>query len=111
MTPYNRRLKPSDRDKPANEGLAAFVRQRRSREDRRARWRKFDHDGDGRLGIEEISELCEALTRHADHVLVTSKNEHEPESHPPFRDRVLLIYRVFADTGGRRETVERQRSD
>lgn len=95
-----RRL-PGDRDRPANEGLAAFVRQRRSRKQRRVRWRTFDHDGDGKLSIEEISKLCETLARHTDHALVTSQNEQEPSSHPPFRDRVLLLYHTFADDGGR----------
>jgi len=90
-----------DREGPANEELAEVVRQRRSRKQRRVRWRRFDHDGDGRLSAEEIAKLCETLTHDTDHVLVTSENEQEPSSHPPFRDRVLLIYHALAKNGGR----------
>jgi Zn-dependent protease with chaperone function len=87
---------PGKRGRPANEELAAFVRQRRLGKPRRIRWRKFDRDGDGKLTIGEIAELCDALAHHPDHVLVTSESERRPTSHPPFRDRVLLIYHVFA---------------
>jgi hypothetical protein len=91
----------SDKSQPANEELAALVQRRRSRKQRRVRWRRFDHDGDGRLGVEEVSELCETLIQDTDHVLVTSEHEQEPTSHPPYRDRVLLIFYASACHGDR----------
>ncbi len=93
------RRKSNDGDQPANEELATLVQQRRQRKLQRVRWRRFDHDGDGRLDVEEIGELCRALTKDANHVLVTSEHEQEPTSHPPFRERVLLIYHTFAGDG------------
>ena len=86
-----------DQHGPANEILASFVRQRRLRKPRRIRWRKFDHDDDGKLSTKEISELCDVLACNPDHVLVTSESEQSPTSHPAFRDRVLLLHHVFAD--------------
>jgi Zn-dependent protease with chaperone function len=78
-----------------NPELKAFVQKRRSRDFRRIRWRRFDADNDGVLTAAEIGRLCQALQARPDHVLVTSNDEAEPTTHPPCRDRILLLHEAF----------------
>ncbi len=78
-----------------NQELIEFVEQRRERQVRRIRWRRFDGDGDGVLADKEIACLCEALITHPDHVLVTSREEREPTTHPSCRDRILVLNLLY----------------
>ena len=77
-----------------NPALKAFVEKRRLRDFRRIRWRRFDVDNDGVLTAAEIACLCQALQARPDHVLVTSGEEAEPTSHPPCRERILLLHGI-----------------
>jgi Zn-dependent protease with chaperone function len=78
-----------------NPELKALVEKRRSRDFRRIRWRRFDRDNDGVLTAAEIACLCNALRSRPDDVLVTSIEEAEPTTHPPCRDRILLLHEAF----------------
>jgi len=78
-----------------NQELNEFVEQRRGRQMRRIRWRRFDGDGDGVLAAEEIARLCEALFTHPDHVLVTSREEYESTTHPSCRDRIVVLNLLY----------------
>jgi len=85
----------SARGRKENPELKELVEKRRERPLRRIRWRRFHGDGDGVLTNEEIARLCELLAARPDHVLVTSREESQPTTHPPCRERILLLDRVY----------------
>jgi len=78
-----------------NAELKAFIDRRRTRPRRRIRWRRFDRDGAGVLTAAEVTQLCEALVAHPDHVLAASQDEFEPTTHPSCRERVLLVHQAY----------------
>jgi Zn-dependent protease with chaperone function len=82
----------SRRKKRPNIEFEEFINERRAREVKRIRWRRFDADRDGVLQSSEVLELCKHLNAEPDKVLFNCQGELAPTSHPSFRDRILTIY-------------------
>jgi hypothetical protein len=78
--------------KTPNKALADFLKERRNvAAKKRIRWRSFDYERKGRLSSKEIDELCRNLEEKKDCCLVISRIENNPDSHPAFRARFLLL--------------------
>ena len=80
---------PAKRQK--NTELAAFLDDRRKRNRRRIRGRRYDADGDGALSFLKLYSLVTTLGQRPDFVLVAAAEEDEPTTHPSFRDRLVAL--------------------
>jgi hypothetical protein len=80
------------RGKIPNKELQEFLEERqKASTGYRIRWRQYDCDGKGRLNSDEIDVLYKHLKANKDHLLVLCRDEKSPETHPSFRDRILLL--------------------
>ena len=76
---------------PANAELRDYLLKRKELGKCRIRWRLFDRHRKGFLSQDELTELCEEMTRSPDKILVVSEDELSPTTHPGFQARIMAI--------------------